>query len=105
MNGLAPAEDRSEIAFFDVETTIPFRAGQKFEILEFGSILFAPRSFITPRSVKCNGIKREDVESKPSFAYIADIVYNILHGRIWAGHNILRKFGLPLIKLVDGTIH
>uniref|UniRef100_A0A1J3IAW4 Protein NEN1 n=1 Tax=Noccaea caerulescens TaxID=107243 RepID=A0A1J3IAW4_NOCCA len=107
MGGLAPAEDRSEIAFFDVETTIPFRAGQKYEILEFGSILVCPKklvelrsytalvrpanlSYITPRSVKCNGIKREDVESKPTFAEIADTVYDILHGRIWAGHNILR---------------
>ncbi|CAA7022490.1 unnamed protein product [Microthlaspi erraticum] len=114
MNGLAPAEDRSEIAFFDVETTIPFRAGQKFEILEFGSILVCPKklvelgsytalvrpanlSYITPRSVKCNGIKREDVQSKPPFADIADTVYDILHGRIWAGHNILR-FDCPRIR-------
>uniref|UniRef100_A0A1J3CQ00 Protein NEN2 n=1 Tax=Noccaea caerulescens TaxID=107243 RepID=A0A1J3CQ00_NOCCA len=114
MGGLAPAEDRSEIAFFDLETTIPFRAGQKYEILEFGSILVCPKklvelrsytalvrpanlSYITPRSVKCNGIKREDVESKPTFAEIADTVYDILHGRIWAGHNILR-FDCPRIR-------
>ncbi|XP_010457288.1 PREDICTED: protein NEN2-like [Camelina sativa] len=114
MVGLTPSEDRSEIAFFDLETTIPFRPGQPYAILEFGSILVCPKKlvelrnysilvrpanldFITPRSVKCNGIKREDVESAPSFADIADTVYDILHGRIWAGHNIL-KFDCPRIR-------
>ncbi|EOA13281.1 hypothetical protein CARUB_v10026311mg [Capsella rubella] len=115
MIGLTPpAEDRSEIAFFDLETTIPFRPGQRYAILEFGSILVCPRKLvelrnysvlvrpanldlITPRSVKCNGIKREDVESAPTFADIADTVYDILHGRIWAGHNIL-KFDCPRIR-------
>jgi len=114
MVGLTPAEDRSEIAFFDVETTIPFRVGQGYAILEFGSILVCPKklvelknysvlvrpanlNLITPRSVKCNGIKREDVESALTFADIADTVYDILHGRIWAGHNIL-KFDCPRIR-------
>ncbi|CAH8305468.1 unnamed protein product [Eruca vesicaria subsp. sativa] len=109
-----PSEDRSEIAFFDLETTIPFRAGQKHEILEFGAILVCPKKLvelrsytqlvrpanlnsITVRSVNCNGIKREDVESKPSFADIADDVYEILNGRVWAGHNILR-FDIPRIR-------
>lgn len=97
MVGLTTPEDRSEIAFFDVETTIPFRAGQGYAILEFGSILVCPKklvelrnysvlvrpanlNLITPRSVKCNGIKREDVESALTFADIADTVYDILHG-------------------------
>ncbi|KAG2278367.1 hypothetical protein Bca52824_060922 [Brassica carinata] len=111
---MVPSGDRSEIAFFDLETTIPFRAGQKHEILEFGSILVCPKKLvelrsytqlvrpanlnhITDRSVNCNGIKREDVKSKPTFADIADDVYNILHGRVWAGHNILR-FDIPRIR-------
>ncbi|KAL1215068.1 Protein NEN2 [Cardamine amara subsp. amara] len=114
MVGLTPAEDRSEIAFFDVETTIPFRAGQGYAILEFGSILVCPKklvelrnfsvlvrpanlNLITPRSVKCNGITRDHVESAPTFVDIADTVYDILHGRIWAGHNIL-KFDCPRIR-------
>ncbi|EFH47546.1 exonuclease family protein [Arabidopsis lyrata subsp. lyrata] len=99
-------EDRSEIAFFDVETTVPNR-GQRFAILEFGSILVCPKkltelrsyttlvqpadlSLISSLSVRCNGIKRDDVVLAPLFADIADTVYDILHGRIWAGHNILR---------------
>ncbi|ESQ31799.1 hypothetical protein EUTSA_v10004100mg [Eutrema salsugineum] len=114
MAGLTPGEDRLEIAFFDVETTIPFRPGQKYEILEFGSILVCPKklvelrnysslvrpanlSNITPKSVNCNGIKQEDVKSERMFADIADEVYDILQGRIWAGHNILR-FDIPRIR-------
>ncbi|CAN6866402.1 unnamed protein product [Brassica oleracea] len=97
---------KSEIAFFDVETTVPKR-GERFAILEFGSILVCPRkltelrsyttlvqpadlSLISTLSVRCNGISRNDVVLAPLFSDIADTVYDILHGRIWAGHNILR---------------
>lgn len=100
-------EERSEIAFFDVETTIPNRSGQGFSILEFGAILVCSRrlvelgsystlvrpadlNLISAASVRCNGISRDSVTSAPSFADIADQVYDILHGRIWAGHNIIR---------------
>ncbi|XP_076925605.1 protein NEN1-like [Bidens hawaiensis] len=99
--------DRSEIVFFDLETTIPTRTGQPYAILEFGSILICPKklteldsydtlvrpldlSLITPSSVNANGITANDVVSCPTFAEIADKVYDVLHGRIWAGHNILR---------------
>ncbi|CAA0826854.1 Protein NEN2 [Striga hermonthica] len=99
--------DRSEIAFFDVETTVPTRTGQGYAILEFGAILVCPKKLvelrsystlvrpadltrITSLSVRCNGITRDDVVSAPSFAEVADLVYDLLHGRIWAGHNILR---------------
>lgn len=109
MVGLTPAEDRSEIAFFDVETTIPFRAGQRYAILEFGSILVCPKKLvelrnysvlvrpanldlITPRSVKCNGIKREDVESAPTFVDIADTVYDILHGMVQLNFELETKY-------------
>ncbi|KAL2516082.1 Protein NEN1 [Forsythia ovata] len=101
------SEDRSEIAFFDVETTVPTRSGQGFAILEFGAILVCPRklvelqsfstlvrpadlSHISTLSVRCNGITKDAVISAPGFVDIADDVYNLLHGRIWAGHNILR---------------
>ncbi|KAL3819480.1 hypothetical protein ACJIZ3_005385 [Penstemon smallii] len=101
------SDDRSEIAFFDVETTVPTRTGQGFAILEFGAILVCPKklvelrnystlvrpadlSHISSLSVRCNGITKDAVVSAPTFAYIADAVYDLLHGRIWAGHNILR---------------
>ncbi|GJU62690.1 NEN1-like protein [Tanacetum coccineum] len=99
--------DRSEIAFFDLETTVPTRPGQGFAILEFGSILVCPRklvelesyetlvkphdmSLITTLSVRANGITPDAVVSAPSFSDVADKVFDLLHGRIWAGHNILR---------------
>ncbi|CAL1411848.1 unnamed protein product [Linum trigynum] len=106
--------DRSEIAFFDVETTVPTRTGQGFALLEFGAILVCPKtlvelhnystlicpsnpSLISTLSVRCNGITREAVTTAPSFSDIADTVFDILHGRIWAGHNILR-FDCPRIR-------
>ncbi|KVI06440.1 Exonuclease, partial [Cynara cardunculus var. scolymus] len=99
--------DRSEIAFFDLETTIPTRVGQGYAILEFGSILVCPRklielesydtlvrphdlSLISTLSTRANGISADAVVSAPAFSDIADRVYDILHGRVWAGHNILR---------------
>lgn len=104
---MSSSEDRNEIAFFDVETTVPTRPGQKFAILEFGAILVCPRklveldnystlvrpsdlSLISSLSVRCNGISRDAVTSAPTFNDVADSVYDILHERIWAGHNILR---------------
>uniref|UniRef100_A0A7N0VF54 Exonuclease domain-containing protein n=1 Tax=Kalanchoe fedtschenkoi TaxID=63787 RepID=A0A7N0VF54_KALFE len=102
-----PIDDRSEIVFFDVETTVPTRPGQGYALLEFGAILVCPRklaelesyatlirpedlSKINSLSVRCNGISRDSVVSAPSFRDVADRVYDLLHGRVWAGHNILR---------------
>lgn len=90
-------EDRSEIVFFDVETTIPTRTGQGYALLEFGAILVCPKklielhsystlvrpsdlSLITTLSVRCNGITRDAVTSAPSFPHVADKVFDILHG-------------------------
>ncbi|KAG4942931.1 hypothetical protein JHK85_047577 [Glycine max] len=100
-------EDRSEIVFFDVETSVPTRTGQGFALLEFGAILVCPKtltelrnystlvrpanlSVISPLSERCNGITAAAVSAAPSFADIAHLVYDLLHGRIWAGHNIIR---------------
>ncbi|CAF2064794.1 unnamed protein product [Brassica oleracea] len=100
-------EGRSEIAFFDLETAVPTEPGKPFAILEFGAILVCPRklvelhsystlvrptdlSLISTLSKRRSGITREGVLSAPTFVEIADQVYNILHGRIWAGHNIKR---------------
>ncbi|KAK4485666.1 hypothetical protein RD792_008309 [Penstemon davidsonii] len=93
--------DRSEIVFFDVERR---RTGQGFAILEFGAILVCPKKLVELRnystlvrpadpsllSDRSIGITKDAVVSAPPFAYIADAVYDLLHGRIWAGHNILR---------------
>ncbi|KAL1216763.1 Protein NEN3 [Cardamine amara subsp. amara] len=100
-------DERSEIAFFDLETAVPTKSGQPFAILEFGAILVCPRklvelhsystlvrptdlSLISTLSKRRSGITRDGVLSAPTFSEIADKVYDILHGRIWAGHNIKR---------------
>ncbi|KAH1074577.1 hypothetical protein J1N35_026905 [Gossypium stocksii] len=101
-----PITDPKSI-FFDLETTVPQRRGQGYSVLEFGAILVYPKrlvelhsysslvqpddlSFVSPASVHCNGITREAVVSAPSFSEIADEVHNLLHGRVWAGYNIVR---------------
>ncbi|ESQ27718.1 hypothetical protein EUTSA_v10018430mg [Eutrema salsugineum] len=107
-------DERSEIAFFDLEVAVPTKSGQPFAILEFGAILVCPRklvelysystlvrptdlSLIETLSKRRSGITRDDVLSAPTFSEIADEVYDILHGRIWAGHNI-RRFDCVRIK-------
>ncbi|XVF11888.1 hypothetical protein REPUB_Repub08aG0066200 [Reevesia pubescens] len=99
--------DKSEICFFDLETTVPHRCGQGYVILEFGAILVCPKRLVElksytslvrpddPSSIshaldRRNGITRDAVLNGPSFSEIADIVHDFLHGRVWAGHNILR---------------
>ncbi|KAH7656408.1 Exodeoxyribonuclease I protein [Dioscorea alata] len=98
-----------EIAFFDLETTMPLPGSgkKKYALLEFGAILVCPKklvevgsystlirpsdiSAITAASIRCNGICPDLVASAPLFHEVADEVFRILHGRVWAGHNILR---------------
>ncbi|XP_054820782.1 protein NEN1-like [Prosopis cineraria] len=92
--------DRSEIVFFDVETTIENNA-----ILQFGAILVCPERF-TELHKYSTLVRPADlslfspeaiVASAPNFADIADTVYELLHERIWAGYNMLR-FGSVLIR-------
>ncbi|XP_062201363.1 protein NEN1-like [Phragmites australis] len=103
-----PAAGGPEIAFFDVETSVPQRPGQGYALLEFGAILVCPRrlvevasyatlvrpadpaSAVSAASVRCNGITRDAVSGAPSFRDVADAIYDLLHGRVWAGHNIVR---------------
>ncbi|PIN27201.1 hypothetical protein CDL12_00025 [Handroanthus impetiginosus] len=96
--------DRSEIVFFDLEVTWPDEGSV---IVEFGATLVDPRtlvdcgSFSTPIRPadpthisslvdRCNGITKDALASAPTFAHIADTVYDLLDGRIWAGYNIVR---------------
>ncbi|GJS99921.1 NEN1-like protein [Tanacetum coccineum] len=104
---MVSVQNQLEIVFFDLETTIPYREKDPYAILEFGSITLCPKkltelgsyetlvrpfdmSLISRRSMDVNGITPEDVLSMPMFEEIADRVYNILHGRVWAGHDISR---------------
>ncbi|KAJ0048422.1 hypothetical protein Pint_16882 [Pistacia integerrima] len=105
--------DRSEIAFFDLKTTFS-TPDQPHTILEFGAILVCPKklkeldhystlirptdpSLISSFSAHKNGITPDAIDSAPTFAEIADTIFDILHGRIWAGHNIV-KFDCEIIR-------
>eukprot|EP00249_Psilotum_nudum_P031981 c47047_g1_i1 orf=42-785(-) len=95
-----------EIVFFDVETTFPLRKGEERILLEFGAIVVASQGLYELQSYSTlikpdpmlflgaglgrNSITRkESLADAPSFAEVADDIYNMLNGRIWAGHNIL----------------
>lgn len=100
---MGPSEEtRSEIAFFDLETTCPTTTGQRCAILEFGAIIVCPRklevldsysTLVRPSDLsaislpeRTNGITPDAILSAPTFNEIADQVYNILHGPFT--HNI-----------------
>ncbi|KAJ4837058.1 hypothetical protein Tsubulata_038323 [Turnera subulata] len=102
------------IVFFDMETTVPNRAGQRFWVLEFGAIVICPRklielesystlirptdmSAVASRSGRSEGITRDAVAHAPTMEEVADKIFSLLNGRIWAGHNI-RRFDCVRIK-------
>ncbi|PWA48012.1 polynucleotidyl transferase, ribonuclease H-like superfamily protein [Artemisia annua] len=97
----------SEIVFFDLETNVPRKPGQKFWVLEFGAMVVCPRKLVEIESyctlirpgdlsvvgvkpARDHGISRGTVLEAPSFEEVADKIFKILNGRIWAGHNIQR---------------
>jgi DNA polymerase III epsilon subunit family exonuclease len=99
-----------EIVFFDLETTIPQSKGEGFDVIEFGAIvldkvgLYEKESYstllhserISKKSIDCNGITQQMVVNSPTFAGVADKVFDVLNNRIWAGHNI-QQFDIPRI--------
>lgn len=107
----------TEIVFYDVETTIPIRKGQKPDLIEFGAIaldskglyekecystLISPSSLgtaapISKRSIDRNGITEKMLAGSPTFKQCAHKIRAILHDRVWAGHNI-KRFDNPVIK-------
>ncbi|XP_066335462.1 protein NEN4-like [Miscanthus floridulus] len=98
-----------EIVFFDVETTAPSAAG-RWWLLEFGAILVCPRklvevgsydTLIRPGDLSVAVTRRftdvEAIASAPPFKDVADKIFDILDGRVWAGHNI-QRFDCPRIR-------
>ncbi|CAL4923684.1 unnamed protein product [Urochloa decumbens] len=102
----AAERDEHGIAFFDVETSV-LPAG-RCVLLEFGAVVVCPRTlvevssfstFVRPAdpdaavlatTARCNGITRDAIATAPPFRDVADIIYGILHGLVWAGHNIMK---------------
>ncbi|CAA0823584.1 Bifunctional aspartate aminotransferase and glutamate/aspartate-prephenate aminotransferase [Striga hermonthica] len=90
-----------------IKTNVPAKTGQKFCVLEFGAIIVCPKklvelesyctlirphdlSIVPVRSGRTQGITREAIARSPSFDEVADKIFDMLDGRIWAGHNIQR---------------
>ncbi|KAL0712104.1 hypothetical protein Bca4012_019082 [Brassica carinata] len=108
-------DERNEIAFLDLETTVPTKRGQpNFAIIEIGAILVCPKrlveryshstlvrpadlSLISTLSKRRSGITRDGVLSAPTSPEIAPCFYDILNGRVWAGHNI-KRFDWPRLR-------
>lgn len=103
----------NEIVFFDLETNVP-KNGQKFWVLEFGAMVVCPQKLVELESystliqpgdlsvvgvnpARCHGISRGTVVKAPFFEEVADKIFKILNGRIWAGHNI-RRFDCVRIR-------
>lgn len=96
-----------ELVFFDLETTWQPNA----EIIEFGAIildkdgLYEKEAYSTliwsdklsKASIDFNGITHEILKEAPKFTEVADKIFTVLNGRIWAGHNI-NKFDVPHIN-------
>ena len=104
---------RPQVCSFDIETTIPRFKGDGCHLLEFGALVVDANSLvedprlsyetlvrpedlktISKRSVACNHITQDMVKNAPSFRQVAHRVFDVLDGRVWLGHNIMR-FDIP----------
>ncbi|CAM8947172.1 unnamed protein product [Rhodiola kirilowii] len=102
-----PSHQGQEIVFFDLETTVPRKSGQRIWVLEFGAVVVCPSkllelesyttlirpldmSVVPLKSSRSEGITRELIKNAPTFDKVADKIFSIMNGRIWAGHNIQR---------------
>ncbi|XP_042026799.1 protein NEN4-like [Salvia splendens] len=117
---MAAPKTTTEIVFFDLETTVPQKSGQRFWVKEFGAIVVCPRKLVElesyctlirpgdlsgvgARPARPDGITRKEAAAAPPFAEVADEIFKILDGRIWAGHNI-QRFDCVRIKEMFGDI-
>lgn len=108
-----------EIVFFDLETNVPKKIGQRFWVLEFGAIVVSAHklseiesytTLIRPedlsvapmKSSRSDGITREAVKNAPCFEDVAEKIFSILNGRVWAGHNIQRFDCVRIKEAFDG---
>ncbi|KAL3347311.1 hypothetical protein AABB24_021140 [Solanum stoloniferum] len=110
--------EHDPIVFFDLERRWS-NPGQDWVLLEFGSIFVCPRRlieldsystlirpddplFLDTFSDLSNGITREALASAPHFSEVAEKIYQILDGKIWAGHNIQRFDSVKIKEAFDG---
>jgi len=98
-----PDANSPEIAFFDLETTVPMGRDEKHRIIDFGAIVVDPMTLvvketvsqliysdaINKRSMRINGISATEASKYGTFDKYADMIFKILDGRVWGGHNII----------------
>ncbi|XP_057783763.1 protein NEN4-like [Salvia miltiorrhiza] len=118
---MAAPKTSAEMVFFDLETTVPQKSGQRFWVKEFGAIVVCPRklvelesyctlirpgdlSAVGAKTARPDGITRQAAAAAPPFAEVADEIFKILDGRIWAGHNI-QRFDCVRIKEMFADIN
>lgn len=117
-------DEETMIAFFDVETTVPFHSGpggDGYSLLEFGAILVCPRRLIevenfstlvrptdlnsiSPQSISCNGITRDSASTAPYFAEVADKVFSFLHGIHKVEFCLFAPFALVSSSLLNAAL-
>lgn len=99
------------IVFFDLETTVPIYP-EEYHIVQFGSVEVDPMTMkivrrvseyvrcehINAYSVAINKISVDDTRNAKTFGGVADIIYDALNDRIWAGHDII---GFDIPRLIE----
>ncbi|KAF2318007.1 hypothetical protein GH714_041334 [Hevea brasiliensis] len=84
MMGSELSEDRSRLSSSTSKRRFPPGPVRVLRYWNSEPSLYAPGSW------RSSGATRPCRQFRATFGDIADTVYEILHGRIWAGHNILR---------------
>ena len=116
----ASSTGNTDICFFDLETTFPSKQCPA-ELIEYGCLLVNRSGWyetavygtlirplvsrVSKRSIDCNGITEAMLATAPTFGDVAPLVYSLMHGRLWCGHNI-KSFDIPqLHRAFDAVSH
>ncbi|KAI3936564.1 hypothetical protein MKW92_030052 [Papaver armeniacum] len=114
------SQNGAKVVFFDLETTVPRKAGARIWVLELGAIVVCQQrleesesyctlirptdlSVVNLRSGRVDGITRGAVRTAPKFEDVADRIFGLLDGNVWAGHNIHRS-DLPVGMISLGIL-
>ncbi|KAF6992665.1 hypothetical protein CFC21_009646 [Triticum aestivum] len=94
---------KREMVFFDVEAAPP---SGECRLLEFAAILVCPRrlvevssysTLIRPDDAGADGGVLSASSAAPSFEDVFPDIFELLDGRVWAGHGI-RRAGCPRVR-------
>ncbi|XP_044460216.1 protein NEN4-like [Triticum aestivum] len=97
---------KREMVFFDVEATQSLSLPGECSLLEFAAILVCPRrlvevssysTLIRPDDASADGGVLSASSGAPSFEDVFPDIFELLDGRVWAGHGI-RRAGYPRMR-------